>query len=408
MAAATPPAALLGALRDRPLPCGLVDLDALEHNVDVLVAPVAAAGRTVRLASKSVRCVDLLRRVEARGGDAVRGVMAYAVTEAAFLVDHHFHDVLVAYPTASPSDAATLAALNLRPGVVASVVVDCADHLAVLARAAREAGSEVPVVVEVDTSWGPLGGRVRVGALRSPLRTAGSVVALASQVANTTGLRFHGVMGYEAHVAGLQDANPFAPALNPFKRWLKRQAVPAVARLRAEVAERLHGAGLVPTVFNGGGTGSVDTTPLEPCVTEVTVGSGFVDSHLFDYYAHRDRLPLRPAVAFALQVVRVPEPGVVTCHGGGWVASGEPGWDRLPLPWWPAGLRYVGVEGAGEVQTPLRLPPGVVLSPGDPVLFRHAKAGELAEHLRSYLLVRGGEVVGEVPTYRGEGGCFLG
>ena len=44
---------------------------------------------------------------------------------------------------------------------------------------------------------------------------------------------------------------------------------------------------------------------------------------------------------------------------------------------------------------------------GDRVYFRHAKAGELCERFDTLHLVRGSEVVDEVPTYRGEGRCFL-
>ena len=64
-------------------------------------------------------------------------------------------------------------------------------------------------------------------------------------------------------------------------------------------------------------------------------------------------------------------------------------------------------EMCGEVQTPLSLPPGLDLPLGAPVIFRHAKGGELAERFDEYLLIAGGEVVATVPTYRGEGQCFL-
>jgi D-serine deaminase-like pyridoxal phosphate-dependent protein len=137
----------------------------------------------------------------------------------------------------------------------------------------------------------------------------------------------------------------------------------------------------------------------------VTVGSGFLDSHLFDRYRG---LSLRPAAYFALQVVRRPGREFITCHGGGYVASGAAGRDRLPIPALPEGLRLLSLEGAGEVQTPLELsgPSSLVL--GDPVFFRHAKAGELAEHFAEYILVRGDRVVARAPTYRGLGKCFLG
>jgi D-serine deaminase-like pyridoxal phosphate-dependent protein len=73
----------------------------------------------------------------------------------------------------------------------------------------------------------------------------------------------------------------------------------------------------------------------------------------------------------------------------------------------PEGLRLLGEEMCGEVQTPLRLPPDTRLALGDPVVFRHAKGGELAERFREVLLIRGGECVGSELTYRGEGMCFL-
>jgi D-serine deaminase-like pyridoxal phosphate-dependent protein len=180
-----------------------------------------------------------------------------------------------------------------------------------------------------------------------------------------------------------------------------------VAKGRAAVASALRDAGLAPTVFNGGGTGSLADCAREPALTEVTAGSGFVDSHLFDGYR---ALRLRPAAYFALQVVRRPAPGVVTCHGGGYVASGSAGRDRLPVPALPRGIRLLSLEGAGEVQTPLEVPRQLEheLELGAPVFFRHAKAGELAEHFAEYLLVRGSRIEGRAPTYRGIGRCFLG
>jgi D-serine deaminase-like pyridoxal phosphate-dependent protein len=83
------------------------------------------------------------------------------------------------------------------------------------------------------------------------------------------------------------------------------------------------------------------------------------------------------------------------------------GTDRLPRPVLPAGLRLHRSEGAGEVQTPVLGPGARDLALGDRVWFRHAKAGELCERFASLHLVRGDELVDEVPTYRGEGQTFL-
>jgi D-serine deaminase-like pyridoxal phosphate-dependent protein len=99
---------------------------------------------------------------------------------------------------------------------------------------------------------------------------------------------------------------------------------------------------------------------------------------------------------------------MVTCLGGGYTASGPAGPEKLPRPVLPVGLEYLPLEGAGEVQTPLALPPSCPeLSLGDPVFFQHAKAGELCERFNELLLVRNGMVVERVLTYRGEGKTFL-
>ena len=125
---------------------------------------------------------------------------------------------------------------------------------------------------------------------------------------------------------------------------------------------------------------------------------------LFDDYS---RFSLQPAAGFALPVVRRPAPGCVTALGGGYVASGPAGADRLPTPWLPAGLRLEKLEGAGEVQTPLLGEVAVRLKVGNTVYMRHAKAGELCEHFNSLYLVEGDAIVSEAPTYRGEGHAFV-
>ena len=82
--------------------------------------------------------------------------MGFTVAEAAFLVERGFDDILVAYPTVQTSDARRLGELNGGEAVV-SIVVDSPEHLARLEEGAAEVGGTVPVIVEVDMSWRPLG-----------------------------------------------------------------------------------------------------------------------------------------------------------------------------------------------------------------------------------------------------------
>lgn len=386
------------------LPAAVVDLDALGRNVDRIRGRLDGTGKTLRVASKSVRHVGLLRRVLERGGEGFRGLMCFSAEEAAFLVEEGFDDLFVAYPTLQHIALLPLARAAAR-GATVRLVADCREHLEAMGSAGREAGAVLDAVLELDVSYRPLGGRLHLGARRSPLRSPEDVVALARAAARIEGVRIAGLMGYEAHVAGVPDQNPFSPAMNPLRKALKRLAVPAVSRLRSRTVAALAAEGVELHLVNGGGTGSVSSTAAESCITEVTAGSGFLCSHLFDYFQGQD---LEPAAFFALEICRVSDPGHVTCAGGGYVASGEPGLDRLPLPWLPRGLAYVPMEGAGEVQTPLRLgPASPPLAAGDPVVFRHAKAGELAERFDEYLLVGGGRILAREPTYRGQGRCFL-
>lgn len=383
-------------------PLAAVDLEALDENVARLRAVVDAGGKRMRLATKSVRCPDLIRRIMERFGPRAQGLMSFSVREAELLVEEGFDDVFVAYPTAARSDAETLARLNARGSTVA-VACDTIEHFERLDPAARRAGTRIPVVLEVDLSYRPFGGALHVGARRSPLLGAEALIALAEKVERYAGLTLHGVMGYEAQIAGLPDQSPFAPLLNRPKRMLKSLSRGPVEETRERIAEALDARGIGYEIFNGGGSGSLAWCTQESALTEVTAGSGFLGSHLFDYF---EDLSVRPAAFFALQVVRHPAPGMITCHGGGYIASGEPGPDRAPVPWLPSGLSLMRFEGAGEVQTPLRLSKGADLPLGAPIFFRHAKAGELAEHFTEYLLIDGDRIVDRAPTYRGLGVCF--
>lgn len=384
------------------LPLALVDLDALEANVDTIAAKVRGTGKRVRVASKSVRSPALIRRILERLGPALAGgVMTYDAAETAFLAAQGFDDLLLAYPTAQAADAALLAETISRAGRAARVVVmvDDACQIEPLGRAAEARGVTIPVAIDVDVAYRPFGERgLHLGVRRSPIRSAADATRLQARIAATRGVALVGLMAYEAQIAGIAD-----DALH--KRALKALSRVDVAARRAEVVEALRAKGATLGLVNAGGTGSLGSSPHEPVVTEVTAGSGFLCSHLFDRYAD---VPLEPAAYFALQVTRAPAPGLVTCAGGGFIASGAAGRDRLPLPALPAGLTLLDLEGAGEVQTPLVVPRGVKLAIGDPVFFRHAKAGELAEHVPHYLLVRGDRVEGRAETYRGSGARFLG
>jgi D-serine deaminase-like pyridoxal phosphate-dependent protein len=309
--------------------------------------------------------------------------------------------VLCAYPT---GDRAALAALGRldseRPPIV---MVDSREQLDLIDSAAGRARRPVRVCIEVDTGWWIARGRVKLGVKRSPVRTPLQAQELAREVATRPGFELAALMGYEAHIAGVGDRPLGKRAQEPVIRWIKRRSAAEIAERRAAVVAAVREVAPLEIV-NGGGTGSIHTTAREQAVTEITAGSGFYAPTLFDRYAG---FSLTPAAMFALPVVRRPSAGVATVLGGGYLASGAPGPDRLPQPHLPSGLRLDKLEGAGEVQTPLLGAAAASLRVGRNVYLRHAKAGELCERFTSLQLVSGGQIVDEVPTYRGEGHAFL-
>ncbi|MBB1047729.1 amino acid deaminase/aldolase [Dietzia cercidiphylli] len=352
-----------------------------------------AGGTRIRIASKSVRSRGVLEEVLGpglRGDDSVRGIMAYSLTEALWLVDAGCDDVLLGYPTV---DRAALARLGADPAALDAVTLMVDDERQLeIARESGAGGARVCVDVDASLRFGPL----HLGVRRSPLRGPADVEPLVRR-AVASGFRVVGVMFYEAQVAGVPDD---VRGIGVVKALSMRRLLAirgAVAGVVADVT------GERPEIVNSGGSGSIAESAADPAVTEVTAGSGLFVPGLFDRY--RSFTP-RPSLFFALPAVRTPAPGLTTFLYGGYVASGVPGPDRLPVPARPTGLRYLGREGAGEVQTPVR---GEVAI-GDRAWWRHAKAGEVCERFDTLHVVdetaQGPAVVDRWPTYRGEGMCF--
>jgi D-serine deaminase-like pyridoxal phosphate-dependent protein len=399
-------AAHLGALRhnahDMLRRAGILDGPPGPSSLRDAASPRRAV--PIRVASKSIRSRELIAGLLALPG--YRGVLAYTLPEALWLAGT-IDDVVVGYPSA---DRAAITELGRSAQLAARVtlMVDSTEQLdfvdAVLPPGRRET---IRVCLELDSSYKSrlLG---HVGVWRSPIRQAPQAAVVAREITGRPGFTLVGMMGYEAQIAGLGNAPAGQPVRAKLLQAIQRASLAELVQRRSAAVAAVREVADLEFV-NGGGTGSLEATGSDPSVTEVTAGSGLLGPHLFDHYAH---FSPAPAAAFALSVVRRPAPDRVTLLGGGWIASGPPGADRLPRIAWPQGLRMVSREGAGEVQTPVIGPAARTLRVGDRVWLRHTKAGELCEHVDELHIVAGSEVagatvVGAVPTYRGEGKVFL-
>src|SRR3954471_4708444 len=387
------------ATADLDPPFASVDLDAFDRNAASLER--RAGGTPIRVATKSVRSVDLIRRVLDRPGFA--GALSYTLPEALWLSDRlpELHDIAVGYPSAHRGALRELAASEDKVRRV-SIMVDSAEQLDFIESVVGSDGPPIRVCVDLDASLRLFRGVVHLGMRRSPLHSPEQIKSFAEEIARRPRFSLVGVMCYEGQIAGIPDnAGPL----------LRRTGVKMFQRISADELRERRAAAIQavaevqPLEFvNGGGTGSIHRTAREPAVTDIAAGSGLFGPALFDQYSS---FRPEPAALFALTVVRRPGPAYVTVLGGGWIASGPAGSDRLPVPCWPEGLSLVKEEGAGEVQTPLVGDAAADLRVGDRVWFRHAKAGELCEHADMLHLISGKAVVDKTATYRGEGRTFL-
>ncbi len=382
----------------RAMPFAYLDLDLLDQNIRQITE--RAAGKRVRLASKSLRSVAVIRRILA-ADPGFQGIMSFTAREAVYLAQQGFADLLIGYPCWHEEDIAAVAQATAAGGGI-TLMIDSVAHVEQIERVAERHGVRLPLCLDLDMSLTVPG--LHFGVWRSPLRTPDQARPVIERILDSQHVWLDGIMGYEAQVAGVGDHYPGSLLKNTLVRFLKRRSVHEAAVRRAAVLELIKSYNISLRFVNGGGTGSILTTRMESGVTEITVGSGFYAPALFDNY--RD-FHYQPAAGFAIEIVRRAAPNIYTCLGGGHVASGAAGRDKLPLPYLPEGTQLDDLEGAGEVQTPIRYNGSSPLAVGDPIFLRHSKAGELCERFTHLLLVSNGAVVDEVTTYRGDGQCFI-
>ncbi len=386
------------ALSGNPMPHAFLDLDLLQQNIHDILA--RSNGKNIRIASKSIRSTAVLRRI-LDSSKQFQGILCFAAQEAVDLAKEGFRDLLLGYPVWDPIYLEAIAHATLQNAQI-TLMVDSIEHVEQIERIARSHNVRIPLCIDLDLSYDLFG--LHFGVYRSPIHTLAALLELVKRVAHSDYVWLDGVMGYEAQIAGVGDNNRHQKLKSKVIQWLKRRSLPELRRRRAEAVASIENLGISLRFVNGGGTGSLQTTSEEQVITEVTVGSGFFAPTLFDHY--RD-FRYQPAAGYAIEIVRIPKTHLYTCAGGGYIASGSVGVDKQPSPYLPHDTELLPLEGAGEVQTPIRYRGEVPLQHGDPIFMRHSKSGELCERFDSLYCISDGKIIERVFTYRGEGKCYL-
>jgi D-serine deaminase-like pyridoxal phosphate-dependent protein len=316
-------------------PVLLVDLDAFERNVARMrQVIIGEAGIGWRPHTKGIKVPALAHKLLQAGA---HGVTCAKLEEAEVMAAAGVRDILVANQIVGPAKVARLARLTRHADVV--VGVDAEEPVEALDRAARDAGTRIRVVVEVNVAMN-----------RAGVEPGEPAVALAGRVAARPGLRFAGLMGWEGgKVAGIAD--PVA----------KRRAIEtAVGKLTAS-AERCRAAGLPVEIVSCGGTGTYWIAAKLPGVTEVQAGGGvFGDAHYRTNYG----VDHECALTILTTVISRPTPTRVVCDAG-WKSMA-----RVPMLPEPLGLGEVKSVALSAEHTTLELGrPSATPRVGDPLEF---------------------------------------
>lgn len=380
------------------MPLAFLDMDLLDENIKAILTRVG--NKKIRVATKSIRSRYVLEHI-LKSSPQFQGIMCYTVGEAVWLANMGFDDILLGYPSASKHELKLLVEL-VSKGKKIIPMVDHIDQATMLDEMAKELGIKLNICLDIDMSTRfP---RLHFGVYRSPLHTLEEVKRMVAQLKQLQHVSIHGIMGYEAQIAGVGDYIKGARIKNSIVKRLKKRSNKDYRKRRGEIVNWLKEEGYAIELVNAGGTGSLESSSEETWVTEVTVGSGFYAPGLFDHYQNFKHLP---AVGFVLQIVRLPKNEYFTCLGGGYIASGKTGILKQPYPYLPAGVQPIENEGFGEVQTPFKYTGNIALKIGGPVVFRHAKAGELCEHFNYLSVIKNNTLTEPINTYRGDGKSFL-
>lgn len=379
-------------------PFAFIDLNYLNENIDSVLKRTQNK-KKIRLATKSIRCAYLLNYI-LKKSDQFCGLMTYDANETIYLLSQGFDNILLGYPIVDPAYIEKIC-LEIKNGKNVCFMVDMKEHIQILQNIAQKHNLKVPVCLDIDMSQEyPF---LYFGVYRSALKTKKRINEICQVLKSCSNVKLTGIMGYEAQVAGVCDNEKSNIIKNYVVRFLKSISIKKSLQLRKECVDIIHQNGFQLNFVNGGGSGSIESTTQDPAVTEITVGSAFyAPSFLDDFYQFK----LMPAAGFAIEITRQPYPNVFTAHGGGYNASG-PTKNKEPKPYLPTGLHLTTFEAVGEVQTPLLNKGNTTLKIGDPVLMRHAKAGEMLERFNQVYLIKNDGIEHIVNSYRGDGLCTL-
>ena len=279
-------------------PCLILDLDALDHNMDVMADFYEGRPSKLRGHSKNHKTPAIALRQIRRGG-TVGGVCAAKVAEAEVMVHGGVPSVFVTSEVVDQAKIERLCALARDAEIL--VACDSQQNARDLSRAAAAQGVNVGVVIEQET-----------GLVRCGVQEAEAGVALARLIDQLPGLSFKGIMSHQMMAQPSSDREDRVTEAH--------RLIQPVLDLR----EAVLAAGLPVEIISTGETWSYDVAGAMPEVTEVQGGSYLVMETGYEYM---------PDFHFAGKVlttiISAPKPGVAVGDAGAKAVGGLKGLPRV-------------------------------------------------------------------------------
>jgi 3-hydroxy-D-aspartate aldolase len=311
------PPAIPGMREDEiDTPALVIDLDALEFNLDTMARLLAPSGVKLRAHAKTHKSPVIAHMQIARG--AV-GNCVQKVAEAEVLAWGGVPDILVSNEVAGAAKLARLCALARIARV--AVCADDAGQVAAIEAAAADAGIRMTVLVEID-----------VGAGRCGVQPGPEAVALAARIAGSKHLIFGGLQAY--HGSAQHKRTPEE----------RRAMIGGAVEASRRTIEQLRQQGLSCAIVGGAGTGTFEIESQSGVYNEMQAGSYvFMDA---DYGRNLDDAgapvsTFRHSLFVLASVMSAARPGVAVLDAGLKALAVDSG---MPTVWQRPDIQYVGAS----------------------------------------------------------------
>src|SRR5262249_45236262 len=208
----------------------------MQRNLDKMARTIIGAGKNWRPHTKGQKIPAIAHKELAAGAI---GVTCAKLGEAEVMAGAGIRDILIANQIVGPTKVTRLA--SLRPHADVMVAIDSRENAREISDAAEAKGVKVRVLVELN-----------VGLNRAGVEPGEPAVRLSEYAASLPGLRYSGLMAWEAHATAILDQTE------------KRRVIERDVGRLVESAQRCRDAGLPASIVSCGGFASPRDHPNAP------------------------------------------------------------------------------------------------------------------------------------------------